>query len=98
MTNYYRTLSDGGSGPFRTDEGSEENPGTHLARHLDELKVMMGEGWILGNEACVRWNIAANPYYYDSCLVRNPQTQSDADYLDALFTQVAGDVANHPPG
>ncbi len=99
MTNYYRTLSDGGSGPRRTDQLDTENPGTHLARHLDDVKEgIANDGWILGNEACVRWNIPTNPYYFDSCLSRSPMTETDADFLDRLFTQAAGDVANNPPG
>jgi hypothetical protein len=96
--NYYRVATDSGSPPHRTDQADDENPGTHLARNLDELKAKMQQGWVLGFEACVRWNIPTNPYYFDFCLSRSPATETDAHFLDRLYSGAADAVGDNPPG
>ncbi len=93
MANYFRTLNDQGQN-VRTDRNDGETVPDHLVRHVNDVLAAM-PGWIVGLELCTRWETSATAYF-DSCTSRNPG-ETDAEYLDRHFAQVADNVGKHPP-
>lgn len=99
MANYFTTRNDHGQNVY-----TERNPATepvpdHLVRHVNQVLAAIPNGFLVGNELCTRWEIHDPPGYYDSCSSRNqgPPQETDDEYLDRHYEQVANDVGNHPP-
>lgn len=98
MANYFRTSNDHGQN-VRTDKSATEGIADHLERHINDVVAAIPNGFLVGNELCTRWEITASPGYFDSCTSRDqgPPPETDDEYLDRHFEQVANDVGSHPP-
>jgi hypothetical protein len=98
VANYFRTRNDQGQ-TVRTDKAATESVADHLERHINDVLAQIEDGWIVGNEICTRWEVTSTGGTYDSCTSRNqgPPPETDDEYLDRHFEQVANDVGSHPP-
>lgn len=94
MGNYYKTVSDNGQGPVRTDENNDSAI-DRLERHKEELLEAIANGWIVGAELVLTYLVNGDPY--TAVTISRPPTESDADFVDRYIEAAVGAITTTPP-